>query len=224
MKSDITIYPSIISGLTEVILTHPIDYMKTISQKINPKKMILSKHLRNSYQGLESRIIGIVPIRILFWNSIDYFKNNGYNIYQSSVLTSIIQTTIDYPVEQIKTQKIINNLPFYNSFSNVNILKASSIHLVRNIGFTLSLCSIIQINPDSLYYGAVGGLIGSLITHPLDTLKTWYQSGQQNYPVHWNFRNYIQGWKYRCSLNLISMNIGWVIFHRLNNNKKIFSL
>ena len=103
-------------------------------------------------------------------------------------------------------------------------MKASSIHLVRNMGFTLSLCSIIQINPDSLYYGAVGGLIGSLITHPLDTLKTWYQSGQQNYPVHWNFRNYIQGWKYRCSLNLISMNIGWVIFHRLNNNKKIFSL
>lgn len=218
MNNTINIKASIISGISEVILTHPIDYVKTIVQ--NKSKLQFKDLIKGSYKGLSSRLIGIVPMRILFWNSLEYFKAKGYGVYKTAILTSVVQTTIDYPIEQIKTQKIINNVSFYNSFRNIDIIKASGVHLLRNIGFTICVNYFIQKDPNSLYFGAVGGLFGSLLTHPFDTLKTWYQTGNYNYPVHRRAMDYMRGFHYRCSVSLISMNIGWIVFHRLKELKK----
>ena len=66
--------------------------------------------------------------------------------------------------------------------------------------------------------GAVGGFAGSLLTHPLDSLKTWYQAGNKNFPKSWTLKRYMTGWQYRCSVSFLSMNIGWIVFHRLKEN------
>ena len=217
MQDNIHIKASAISAFTEVLTTHPIDYAKTIVQN-NHKKMSgeeWKNALKTPYKGVASRLIGIVPMRVLFWNSLDYFKNKGFNPYHAALSTSVIQTAIDYPIEQVKTQKIINNSKIIQSFSNVRILEASSTHLIRNMGFAICVNGIIQQDPNSFYHGAMGGFIGSLVTHPFDSLKTWYQSGYKYYPKHWTFNNYMKGWHYRCGVSLISMNIGWIIYHRL---------
>jgi hypothetical protein len=217
MKDRIHLNASIVSAVAEVTLTHPLDYVKTIMQN-NSKKLRyneIKSLLKTPYKGVSSRFIGIVPMRVLFWNSLDYFKNKGFNPYHAALITSLIQTTVDYPIEQIKTQKIINNCSSLKSFNNVNILPAISTHLIRNIGFAVCVNVIIQQDPDSFYYGAIGGFIGSVITHPFDSLKTWYQSGYKHYPTHWKSYDYMRGWNYRCSVSLISMNVGWTIYHRL---------
>ena len=72
MNNTINIKASIISGICEVILTHPIDYVKTIVQ--NKSKLQFKDLIKGSYKGLSSRLIGIVHMRILFWNSLEYFK------------------------------------------------------------------------------------------------------------------------------------------------------
>lgn len=213
MASSLHIKASVISAVTEVITTHPIDYVKTILQ--NNKNINYFEVLKTPYKGLSSRLIGIVPMRILFWNSLDYFHNNGFNPYTSGILTSIVQTSVDYPIEQAKTQKIINNRSIIESFKNIKIGPAIATHLSRNMIFAVVVNSIIQKDKNSLYNGAVGGLIGSIVTHPLDSLKTWYQSGNYNYPKHWCLKDYMSGWNYRCGVSLISMNIGWIIYHRL---------
>ena len=41
-------------------------------------------------------------------------------------------------------------------------------------------------------------------------IKTWYYS-------NWKLSNYMRGWHYRCGVSLISMNVGWIIYHRLKN-------
>ena len=207
---------SIISAVTEIIVTHPIDYVKTILQ--NNNNINYREALKTPYKGLTSRLIGIVPMRVLFWNSLEYFKSNNYNKLNASILTSIIQTTVDYPIEQIKTQKMIHNCNFIDSFRNVKIIPSCGVHLFRNIGFTVCVNHAIQIDPNSLYLGAVGGFAGSLLTHPLDSLKTWYQAGNKNFPKSWTLKRYMTGWQYRCSVSFLSMNIGWIVFNRLKEN------
>ena len=213
MNNNINFKASIISAITEVIFTHPIDNAKTVFQN-NPNANY-KDILKNPYNGLSSRLYGIIPMRIIFWNSLDFFQKKGFNSVSSGVLTSIIQTSVDYPIEQIKTQKIINNKPFYLSFKNISILKSGFTHLGRNAIFATTFNGVIQRDRKSLYYGAIGGFFGSLISHPFDSLKTWYQSGNHNYPNHWTFQDYMRGWNYRCSLSLISMNIGWIVYSRL---------
>ena len=219
MKDSIYLNASVISAITEVVTTHPIDYLKTVIQN-NPHKLKFSEikeSLKTPYKGVSSRLIGIVPMRVIFWNSLDYFKRKGLNAYNAAILTSIIQTSVDYPIEQVKTQKIINNNKFTNSFKNIKISHALSTHLIRNMGFAVCVNSIIQKDPNSFYYGAFGGFLGSLITQPLDSLKTWYQSGYHKFPVHWKFSDYMRGWQYRCGVSLIGMNVGWIIYHRLKD-------
>jgi hypothetical protein len=213
MTSGLNIKASVISAIIEVSTTHPIDYLKTIVQ--NNKNVNYKEVLKTPYKGLTSRFVGIVPMRMLFWNSLDYFQNKGFNAYSSAIITSVIQTSIDYPIEQAKTQRIIHNKKFMDSFKGVKLRESILVHLMRNMFFAISVNSIINRDKNSFYYGALGGFCGSLITHPLDTLKTWYQSGNKNFPNHWKIKDYMAGWGYRCSVSLIGMNIGWIIYHRL---------
>lgn len=211
---------SLMSGLIEVVATHPLDYTKTLLQNNNKlKSSDIIEYLKTPYKGVSSRIFGVVPMRVIFWNSLEYFKGKGYSSVTSGLLTSITQTFIDYPIEQIKTQQINNNnYNIIKSFKNIKLFEAYSTHLARNMGFAIIFSKTIEQNPDSYYLAAVGGFLGSLITHPFDSLKTWYQTGNKSYPKHWNINNYMKGWNYRCGVSLVSMNIGWVIFRKLSKN------
>ena len=164
---------------------------------------------------MSSRLVGIVPMRILFWGSLDYFESKGFNPITAAIATSMIQTSIDYPIEQIKIQKMVNNKNIISSFKNIKFTPSITFHLCRNIGFAVFVNILIKKNKDSIYLGAIGGVLGSIISHPFDSLKTWYQSGNKNFPKHWKLKNYMQGWQYRCTISLLSMNIGWIVYYRL---------
>ena len=207
----------------EVGVTHPLDYIKTVIQsksgkfldnKSRPKIKTINL-LKTPYKGITSKLAGTIPMRILFWTSLDKFNKMGYSPVTSAMLTSFIQTTIDYPIEQIKTKRMIHNEKFIDSFKNINFKGAIIPHLFRNIIFAICVNKIIQINPDSNYHAAIGGFIGSVLTQPLDNLKTWYQSGNLNFPKKWNYTNYMVGWNYRASVSLLSMNIGWITFSKV---------
>ncbi len=210
---------SIISGIMEVGVTHPLDYIKTILQtrigKKNKNKFKTIELLKTPYKGITSKLIGTIPMRIIFWCSLDNFNSKGYNPVISGCLTSIIQTSIDYPIEQIKTQRMVHNKKILESFKSINFSGAVLTHLFRNIGFAIVVNSTISMNRDSNYHAAIGGFVGSILTQPFDNLKTWYQSGNNKFPKHWEFRNYMVGWNYRASVSLLSMNVGWITYHKV---------
>jgi Mitochondrial carrier protein len=210
---------SVVSGVIEVFATHPLDYAKTILQNSDQSKIkgSFQDFLRNPYRGVISRLFGIVPMRILFWNSITYFKERGYDPITAGSLTAIIQTSVDYPIEQIKTQMMLHNENgLMAAFRKPNLFKGYMYNLTRNMGFAIVLNICIDGHDGSYYHGAVGGFLGSVVTHPLDSLKTWYQAGNKNYPTHWTMRNYWNGWHLRAGISLISMNIGWFVFSTLS--------
>lgn len=219
MCDDNRMKASLISGIMEVGVTHPLDYIKTILQsktgsKNNDSFKTISL-LKTPYKGITSKLAGTIPMRIIFWCSLDKFNSVGINPILSGFITSLIQTTIDYPIEQIKTQRMVNNRRVLDSFKNINLKGAIIPHLFRNIGFAITVNYIINKNPDSNYHGAIGGFIGSILTQPLDNLKTWYQSGNILFPKHWKLKNYMVGWNYRASVSLLSMNVGWVTYHKV---------
>ncbi len=210
---------SIISGVMEVGVTHPLDYIKTILQSRTGKTVDNSfktvQLLKTPYKGITSKLLGTIPMRIIFWCSLDNFNSKGFNPIISGCLTSFIQTTIDYPIEQIKTQRMVHNRKIVDSFKNINFSGAISTHLLRNIGFAVIVNYTISRNPDSNYHAAIGGFIGSIITQPFDNLKTWYQSGNSKFPKQWKLNNYMVGWNYRASVSLLSMNVGWITYHKI---------
>ena len=82
--NQIKVLNSIYASFIETIVTYPIDYIKTNNQVI--KKIIFT--FNNSYNGIKYRFIGILPMRFIFWNTMDYCRKNDYNRLNSSFLIS----------------------------------------------------------------------------------------------------------------------------------------
>ncbi len=68
-------YAGAISGVIEVILTHPLDYVKTKRQEYKQNNLSLkifyrnlyNGNLKNLYTGVFSRLLGVIPMRLTFW-------------------------------------------------------------------------------------------------------------------------------------------------------------
>lgn len=201
---------SSISAIVELICTHPIDYYKTLKQNnVSNIKQLL---LKNPYRGFSARIIGIIPMRMTFWTTLDYLKINKYNNFIIPLIASTTQTLIDLPIEQSKISQM-NNKPFYYIPKNFN--KGCISHYLRNIIFAYGFfTSTIFIN-DPFSAGLIGGGIGAIISHPFDSLKTYYQTNGNNYYKINNFKFYTRGIIPRTFLSILSMAIGYSCFEYL---------
>jgi hypothetical protein len=188
-----------ISGIVEVVCTHPIDVIKTKMQEAsqkkvpnvlmnNPTKYFYNKYrlhgIKYMYAGFIPRIIGIVPMRFVFWgvqgNSNEYFKNYKINDTNRLILSGIIggsaQTLIDSPIETMKIRQIINGTKTYIPHKSIFFIGFIPT-LYRNTLFAAILNYTVNISPSDNYAtyflkGAFGGLIASIITQPLDYIKT----------------------------------------------------
>lgn len=247
-----------VSGLIEVLITHPLDYIKTSHQLFVQKNKNKNEHfytylkkntkLSNYYTGISSRIIGVVPMRLVFWGTQNATKNileqnninKWYNFLIIGTTSGILQTTIDNQVEIIKTsfmeKKQINfkNLLKFNGFMPT---------LYRNVIFVNILSSVcynfeFKDSKEKFFYSSTGGLIASFITQPLDYVKTLKQSQEKEiiFKNH-NFKKMntyqiisilykdnpkilFTGGLIRGSLSFCSMGIGFTIFSNLLNNNE----
>ena len=193
--------------LLEVATTHPLDAMKTkiqMNQKIIPTEI---------YKGVGSRLFGTFPMRIAYWNTTNYCKEYQISPLLGGLLIASFQTAFDYPIEVVKTQKIVNNRQWHKAFHKLDNSKAFIIHWNRNFIFASSVCYFINNDKDkSNYKAGIGGILGSVITQPLDTLKTWYQSENKKFPKHWTIKDYLKGFGFRAGISFMGMNIGWISY------------
>lgn len=159
------LFASIISSLIEVIITHPIDVYKT---NLQLNKTTNIKHI---YRGFIQRALGNIPSRTTFLFTSDYLKNTNINIVMIPFISGAIQTVIDTPVENLKIRAI-------NNHKEINLFRGYIPHSARNIIFIGSVMMMKERNDFTIYSGAIGGVIGSYISQPLDTIKTKIQSYQ----------------------------------------------
>jgi len=203
---------SIISGIAEVYTTYPIDFIKTIRQS----NKSMSLFFNNPYRGVTARLVGVVPMRILFWNTIHYSHNHNYSNFKTAILTSSIQTLVDYPVEQITIRKMIYNNSLNNCFKIKTLIPGFSSTLCRNFGFAYIVNAWIsgkdEDKDSNFMNGAIGGLLGAVLTHPLDTLKTYYHTNNTYKLPNYTIKQWFTGVTHRSTKCLIAMSIGWSVF------------
>ena len=235
-----------LSGIIEVVFTHPLDYIKTKKQEYTQIQKLVNtnnsfyRHLlkeknMNFYKGVVPRICGIIPMRFVFWgvqdNSYHYFTNTlNYSPFYSGVFAGIMggscQTIIDNPIEVIKIKTMTNQKINLNELLQYNGFKAT---LIRNVGFSICISSICfgkenRTDLQNFGYSASAGLIGSIITQPMDFVKTQQQRVVSNETIKSilieNFKEaptkLFVGGLNRALLSFFIMGIGFLAYDKLN--------
>lgn len=225
-----------LSSICEVFLTHPIDYIKT--QKQNNNVMMREINPFNLYKGIYPRLVGVIPMRTVFWESQKIIKNYlhkpcWYNFILIGTGSAFFQSIIDAPLEKYKINKMIQ----HKSLNNTTYGFYPT--LIRNVIFTNGLMFMCNegnncIKSDFLN-SLVGGMVGSIISQPFDFIKTIKQSPADIYYNKYNLSkmNYIQiikffikrdlkmlfkGGLYRLILSGSTMSIGYTSFNYFDKN------
>lgn len=229
------------SGIVEVFLTHPLDFIKIKSQEFSQKNKsnkfcsyIKKASIKNFYSGIFPRLCGVIPMRLIFWGVQDNVKsllaknniNTNYNYLIIAFAGGTAQTLIDNQIEVIKIGTMTNS-PKKEIFKSLISFRGFSSTLLRNIGFTsiLSYFCFNKINDSDdnftkFKYSALGGLIGSIITQPIDYVKTQKQRCNEERAIITILRDVIKvnplklysGGLYRSILSLFTMGIGFTSY------------
>ena len=229
------IFSGCISGLCEVLVTHPLDVIKTKTQFHNITRHVFVplyfyKHTVKFYKGITPRLIGVIPMRTVFWSTIettnfvlkDSHIDDFQRLFTAGLLGGMAQSIIDIPTENVKIQNITKN---NFDLKNISYYRAGCITASRNVGFAVTLNLCLHYNNDhsskkvDFLRAGFGAVVGSVLTQPLDYIKTQIQSN--NYPsvpliIH-NIKSYVlfTGTITRATMGFINMGIGYTVFLQL---------
>jgi hypothetical protein len=208
----VPIVPAITSSIIEVCITHPIDIIKIHKQTSKQ----ISYSFKNLYSGFLTRASGNIPTRTVFLFSQDYMKLYCENkkINKSIIVpvtAGFAQTLVDTPIEVMKMNKILNiNNPLSKGFIP---------HLSRNVIFLFFVYNFknynVQSTVNTAIYGAIGGFIGSYVSHPFDTIKTFIQSNKSTKTLV--LKDYFKGCHLRSSMCMFNMFISLYVFEFMKN-------
>lgn len=233
-KTKHKIYSSVISSIIEVSIVHPLDVYKTILQQNNTYTFtdFLRSNIRYKYRGYLSRLFGIIPMRTTFWLSQDiigkyietHYKHTMSNtlkyIYVGGV-ASYLQTIIDTPIENIKINTI-NRRPPITKY----IMNGFSANYSRNFVFATILYSSNRLGDthdlNKFFTGSLGGVCGSILSQPIDFIKTNKQSNpRRTYSeiiLNKHFiNNCMNGCVARSSISFMSMGIGSFTYYYMKS-------
>lgn len=194
-------------GGIEVLITHPLDHMKTMYQAFDNTRKI-TFHFNTFVKSLYPRLCTVIPMRTVFWASLNYHNKNNYSVLYNTIVTSKLQTLIDFPSEQIKTRKMFNPYnTIYECFRGKYITQGYFCNYIRNNIFLYNYLTFNSKNQD-LTHTLQGTVSGIILSQPFDILKTKYQNNQ---PVIFDkilLRQLHNGLMLRCSINATGMVIG----------------
>ena len=225
-----------LSGIVEVTSTHPLDYIKTMKQQYTQRNIpidLIKNNYTKLYTGIFPRIVGVIPMRFVFWgvqdNSYNYYYSCNNNKMYSGILAGITggvcQTIIDNPIEILKIKMITNQSIRLQDLIQNRGFKAT---LIRNTGFAICISSMCfnkseNTNIEKFCYSATAGIIGSIITQPIDYVKTLQQRSNDTRTIY-NIlvdtckdspkKLYIGGLN-RALLSFFSMGVGYIAYDNI---------
>jgi hypothetical protein len=236
-----------LSGTIEVFSTHWLDRIKTEMQRttltnkkvtiINTIKNLSIDGLHNFYSGVIPRIIGIIPMRFIYWNSLESLNYivKDKPIYYKYIVPGLgvgcIQTIVDNPIEVFKIKFMTKN-----KYDKINLTIKSLYFgflpcMIRNCLFVLpvSICTQKFNKENEFVVGAIGGLIGALISQPFDVVKTEMQRHKSNNEpnnkmteilikiFNDNPKKLWTGGMMRCIMGFCTMGIGYLSFNKIKH-------
>lgn len=192
---------SILASSVELMLLYPIDSLKVKLQMGQP----IQKPMSWMYKGFTYRMGSLIPMRTIFWTSMDISQRKfNCNAMQAGVVAGMAQSIIDIPTENMRISRLTSNLDA-KAFNISFLYRGAYLHLLRNVMYA---CGVSCGQDEFGFLGAAAGaVIGSIASHPIDTLKT---RAQAYTPAH-DISKLWKGVGSRACLGALSMGIGSLV-------------
>jgi hypothetical protein len=231
------------SGIIEVLVSHPFDRIKTSMQIFSLNKtrsdllytiihIYKSNGIRGFYNGIIPRIGGIIPMRLTYWGTMRTTSSMTKSLILPGIIAGLAQSIIDNPIEVLKIKLMTKTKQ--KNIINVNYVYKGFVPLVfRNILFAIPVSySVKKYGTDHPFLaGAIGGLIGSIISHPFDLIKTEIQryptqkihmydvlkkisNNESIYSLN-TIKKLSSGLIMRCGMGCLNMGIGFYTFDHI---------
>jgi hypothetical protein len=178
-----------ISGMTGILISHPIDSIKTHIQTNN--NTIFKYSVRNLYRGIISPMIGVGIEKAIVFGTYNLCIDNNYNIPVSGAISGLVASLIVSPYERIKimhqtSQKInIKSLQLFKGLGTTFTREVpgfaiyfSTYEMLKNKFYTKKNKKITI--PSSFIFGGMSGTMAWIFIYPQDRIKTIIQSNTGN--------------------------------------------
>jgi hypothetical protein len=238
-----------LSGIVEACSTHPMDRIKTEMQRLALDKQesdvaaairsifAAEGSIKGFYQGLVPRIVGIMPMRLAYWGTLNTMNdvtsasgssNMFLQYFLPGIVAGSVQSMVDNPIEVVKTKlmtgakQVSFNHRLYDGFTPL---------LCRNIVFAIHVAVATKVfgKEHPFLSAAMGGMIGSIVSQPLDVIKTEMQRHQNTTKAQlkphlstilaelWQGGRprMFAGTTMRCTLSFANMGIGFLVLSRI---------
>jgi solute carrier family 25 carnitine/acylcarnitine transporter 20/29 len=182
-----------ISGMSGIILSQPIDAIKTHYQV--SKSIKFNYTIKNLYRGISSPLIGVGLEKAMVFGTYNYFKNNlNCNVPISGAVSGFVASSIVTPYERIKILTQTNNKITKDIFNPTYLFRGMSATFTREIpGFAIYFSTYEYLKNKfytennkkipiyaSFIFGGMSGSMAWIFIYPQDRIKTIIQSNNTN--------------------------------------------
>lgn len=182
-----------ISGMCGVILSHPIDTIKTHIQTSN-KLSTFKPSFTNVYKGISAPILGVGLEKAIVFGTYNYFLKKTDNIPVSGAISGLVASFIVTPYERIKILKQNSQVFTFKDINTKFLFRGLSATFTREApGFAIYFSTYEYLkkknftdnnkNIDlyrSFLYGGISGITAWIFIYPQDKIKTIMQSNMNS--------------------------------------------
>lgn len=171
-----------IGGLTGLIISHPIDTIKTRIQLGTAKNIKDAIKMKNFYSGIRAPLIGIPLEKSIVFGFYNLSKNYGLNNFTSGIIGGLMSTIIVTPIEYLKINFQNKNSIDFKNLKLSNIYKGFIPTVFRETpGFGIYFTSYNYMNTNynidksyfnNFIFGGLSGLLAWTFIYPADLIKT----------------------------------------------------
>ena len=188
MKTDV-LCNSFLAGISQSVIGHPYDTIKTLKQMNNKKKNldILKDVLKNNgvrymYRGFIPPLIGGCLQNCILFSSEDISNKYIKNSFNSGFIAGSVTAVVISPFELIKSKLQVNkdtNIEKIISEKGFKYFKGVHLTVLRDsIGYGIYFASYKFLQEkynNPLINGGIAGTLSWIYSYPIDVVKTKYK-------------------------------------------------
>ena len=179
-----------LSGMCGILLSHPIDTIKTHIQTGN-KLNTFKPSFTNLYKGITAPLIGVGIEKAIVFGTYNYMFSKTDNIPLSGAISGLVASLVVTPYERIKILKQNSNVINVKDINVKFLFRGLSATFTREVpGFAIYFTTYEYLKKtnftnknktitysSSFLYGGLSGLTAWVFIYPQDRIKTILQSG-----------------------------------------------
>ncbi len=178
-----------LSGMCGIVLSHPIDTIKTHLQT-GHKLSTFNPTFTNYYKGISAPLLGVGIEKAIVFGTYNYMYSKTENIPLSGALSGLMASLVVTPYERIKILKQNSEVLNYKDLNIRFLFRGLSATFTREMpGFAIYFTTYEYLKKktfteynkkinyaSSFIYGGISGITAWIFIYPQDRIKTILQS------------------------------------------------